>query len=67
MIHQHVEFPVIQSDCNKKLINFIFDVTTKTNWKGTIEKKNAKNANLQFWPNPVRMFIKPSGDIITEN
>ena len=33
----------------KKRINFIFDVTTKTKWKGAIEKnKIAQNTKLQF-------------------
>ena len=50
----------------KKRINLIFDVTTKTKWKREIEKKSQKY-KIAIWPNPIRMFIKPSRYIITEN
>ena len=35
--------------------------------KVQLKKKIAMNTKLQFWPNAVRMFIKPSRGIITEN
>ena len=47
-------------------INFIFDATTNTKWKGTI-KKNAKNRKLEFWPNPKIMWSKQSRGISMEN
>ena len=46
-IQQHVEFPPIQSDCNKKESTLSFDATKKTKWEGSIEK-NAKNTKLHF-------------------
>ena len=50
-----------------KGVNFIYDVTTKTKWKGTIGNKIAKNTKLQFLQNPERMFIKLSRGIIIDN
>ena len=35
--------------------------------KVTIEKKNDKNTELQFWPNSEGVFNKSSRGIITEN
>ena len=49
-----------------KLMNFIFDATTKTKWKGTIEKKIPQNRKLQFWPNPVLTLSKPPRGIIIQ-